>query len=119
MIELSTSSTTATVTVTGDLDLAERSQFPGVTARVSGLRRQLVVVDLCATTFLDLTGAAFLISLAETTRRRGGTTVLRGASERVLYVLEICGALDAFRLDAHHACGPAEAAGPWRRPQGD
>ena len=117
MIELSTSPTTATVTVTGDLDLAERTQFPEVTARVNGLRRQLVVVDLCATTFLDSTGAAFLISLAETTRRRGGTTVLRGASERVLYVLEICGVLGSFRLDTHHGCGSSEPTGPWRRPQ--
>jgi anti-anti-sigma factor len=106
MIELSTSATTTTVTVTGDLDLAERATFPELTARVSGLRRQLVVIDLCAVDFMDSTGAAFLISLADLTRRRGGVAVLRGASERVLFVLRICGAMDSFRVDTVHRCPP-------------
>jgi anti-sigma B factor antagonist len=118
MIELSTSATTTTVTVTGDLDLAERTSFPGVTARVNGLRRQLVVIDMCAATFLDSTGAAFLIALADLTRRRGGVTVLRGAAERDLFVLEICGAIDEFRIDGHHLCGQAEPRGPWHRGSG-
>lgn len=104
MIEIATSPTTTTVTVSGDLDLAERAQFPEVTARVSGLRRQLLVIDMCEATFLDSTGAAFLISLADTTSRRGGTTVLRGADDRELFVLEICGALDSFRIDPDHRC---------------
>jgi anti-anti-sigma factor len=114
LIELSTSPTSVTVTATGDLDLAERASFPELTARVSGLRRQLVVIDLCAVDFLDSTGAAFLISLADLTRRRGGVAVHRGASERVLYVLRICGALDSFRVDTAHRCPPAEPSGPWR-----
>lgn len=113
MIELSTSPTTTTVTVDGDLDLAERDQFPEVVARISGLRRQLLVLDLCRTTFLDSTGAAFLISLAETTDKRGGVALLRGADERNLFVLEICGALDMFRVDAEHRCVDAFLAGPW------
>ena len=114
MIELSTSPTTVTVTITGDLDLAERDQFPEVTARVSGLRRQLVVIDLCTTTFVDSTGAAFLISLSELTSRRGGVTVLRGADPRDLFVLEVCGALDGFRIDAEHRCSGSGDTSPWR-----
>jgi anti-anti-sigma regulatory factor len=62
------------------------------------------VIDLCRTTFLDSTGAAFLISLAESTDRRGGVTLLLGADERSRFVLEVCGALDMFRLDEDHAC---------------
>jgi anti-sigma B factor antagonist len=104
MMELSTSATATTITVVGDLDLAERKQFPELVARVSGLRRQLLVVDLCRTTFLDSTGAAFLISLAESTDKRGGVTLLRGADERNRFVLEVCGALDMFRLDDDHRC---------------
>ena len=104
MLQLSTSPTTTTITVIGDLDLAERDQFPELIARVSGLRRQLLVLDLCRTTFLDSTGAAFLISLAEATGKRGGVTLLRGADERNRFVLEICGALDMFRLDLDHRC---------------
>lgn len=106
MIEISASSTTAIVRITGDLDLAERVQFPEVTARVSGLRRQLLVLDMCNVTFLDSTGAAFLMALAEASTKRGGTAVLRGVSDRDLFVLEICGALTLFRLDTEHRCPP-------------
>jgi anti-anti-sigma factor len=113
MIELSTSPTTTTITVTGDLDLAERTAFPGITARVSGLHRQLVVIDMCAATFLDSTGAAFLISIADMTRRRGGVAVLRGASERDLFVLQICGALESFRVDRDHSCTDERPTRPW------
>ncbi len=114
MIEIATSPTTVTLTVSGDLDLMEREQFPEVTARVSGLRRQLLVVDMCRVSFMDSTGAAFLISLADAGRKRGGATVLRGCSERELFVLEVCGALELFRVDEGHACPPAVPAGTER-----
>jgi anti-sigma B factor antagonist len=100
VIEIATSAATTTLTITGDLDLGEREQFPEITARVTGLRRQLLVIDMSGVTFMDSTGAAFLISLADAGRRRGGATVLRGADERDLFVLEVCGALDLFRLDS-------------------
>jgi anti-sigma B factor antagonist len=118
VITLSASTTTTTVTVTGDLDLAEREQFPEVTARVTGLRRQLLVLDLCATEFLDSTGAAFLVSLAESAGRRGGMAVLRGADERNLFVLDICGALGLFRVDRDHRCDPQREPRPFRAGEG-
>ncbi|UER55361.1 STAS domain-containing protein [Kineosporiaceae bacterium SCSIO 59966] len=120
MIQLESSSTSTVLTVVGDLDLAERDQFPEIAARVSGLRRQLLVVDMCRTTFLDSTGAAFLISLADALGRRGGVTVLRGVSERDRFVLEVCGVLDLFRIDDEHHCGSTDtaAAGPWRVERG-
>ncbi|GAB2462299.1 STAS domain-containing protein [Xylanimonas ulmi] len=104
MIEIATSSTTTTLVITGDLDLAERDQFPEIASRVVGLRRQLLVIDMCHVTFMDSTGAAFLISLADSGRKRGGATVLRGADERDLFVLEVCGALEMFRIDRDHTC---------------
>jgi anti-anti-sigma factor len=106
MFEIATSPTTTTVAATGDLDLIERDQFPGVAARVMGLRRQVLVVDMCHVTFMDSTGAAFLISLADAARKRGGSAVLRGCSERELFVLEVCGALELFELETDHACPP-------------
>lgn len=99
MIEIQVSATTATVVISGDLDLAERDQFPAVISRVSGLHRSLVVIDMANVTFMDSTGAAFLISLADATNRRGGVAVLRAAHERDLFVLQVCGALGRFRLD--------------------
>ena len=47
MIEIATSPTTTTLVIAGDLDLAERDQFPEIAARVVGLRRQLLVIDMC------------------------------------------------------------------------
>ncbi|MBO1753124.1 STAS domain-containing protein [Actinotalea sp. BY-33] len=106
MIEISMSAATTTIVVSGDLDLSERTQFPEITARVTGLRRQLLVIDMCGVTFMDSTGAAFLISLADAGRKRGGATVLRGCDDRDLFVLEVCGALDLFRIDDEHVCPP-------------
>ena len=116
MIEISTSSTTTTLTVAGDLDLAERDQFPEIAARVVGLRHQLLIVDMCEVTFMDSTGAAFLISLADSSRKRGGATVLRGADSRDLFVIEICGAMDLFRIDADHHCANGTTDSGFRRP---
>ena len=99
MIEISTSSATTTLVVSGDLDLAAREQFPEIAARVVGLRRQLLVIDMTQVTFMDSTGAAFLISLADANRKRAGATVLRGADARDLFVLEVCGALELFRVN--------------------
>ena len=62
---------------------------------------------MCGVTFMDSTGAAFVISLADAGRKRGGATVLRGANERDLFVLDVCGALDLFRVDNDHSCAPA------------
>lgn len=115
MIEIATSPSMTTVAITGDLDLAERGRFPEVAARVVGLRHQLLVVDMCRVTFMDSTGAAFLISLADGHRRRGGGTVLRGCSDRDLFVLEVCGALGLFRIDSEHSCPPIAAVGARRR----
>ncbi|QAY69324.1 STAS domain-containing protein [Xylanimonas protaetiae] len=116
MIEIATSPTTTTLVITGDLDLAERDQFPEIASRVVGLRRQLLVIDMCRVTFMDSTGAAFLISLADSGRKRGGATVLRGADERDLFVLEVCGALDMFRVDRDHDCEDSAADTAFTRP---
>ena len=118
MIEIATSPSTTTLVIAGDLDLVERDQFPEITARVTGLRRQLLVVDMCRVTFMDSTGAAFLISLADAGRKRGGATVLRGADPRDLFVIEICGALDLFRIDADHHCESGVDESGFRRPDG-
>ena len=108
MIEIATSPSTTTLVIAGDLDLVERDQFPEITARVTGLRRQLLVVDMCRVTFMDSTGAAFLISLADSLRRRGGATVLRNPDARDLFVLEVCGALHLFRVDDAQRGEPAD-----------
>ena len=115
MIEITTSPTT-TLTISGDLDLAERDEFPDVAARVAGLRSRQLVIDMCEVTFMDSMGAAFLISIADDNRKRGGETVLRGADQRDLFVIEICGALGLFQVDADHHCEKGAARSGFRRP---
>ena len=104
MIQIATSAATTTVVITGDLTLVARDQFPEMTARVSGLRRQLLVLDMCRMTSIDAVGAAFVMSLADSARSRGGAAVLRGGNAHVLFTLETCGALGSFRVDADHSC---------------
>lgn len=111
MIEIATSPATTTLVIAGDLDLGERDQFPEIAARVVGLRRQLLIIDMCRVPFMDSTGAAFLISLADSGNKRGGATVLRGCDERHLFVLEVCGALDLFRIDTDHHCEGSQTSG--------
>ncbi len=108
MLEISTSPNTTTITVIGDLDATMREQFPEMTARVSGLGRQLLVLDLCRLDFLDSTGAAFITAVTESTTRGGGVSMLRGADEQARFVLHVCGILDAFRIDEDHSCDGLE-----------
>lgn len=110
MLEIAVSPTTATLVISGDLDLSVRDRFPQAAARIVGLRRPLLVIDLCRVPFMDSTGAAFLISLADASERRGARTMLRGCSERHRFVLEVCGALGMFRIDEDYVCpaGPTD-----------
>ena len=108
MLEISTSPSTTTITVIGDLDATMRDQFPEMTVRVSGLRRQLLVLDLCRLAFLDSTGAAFITAVTESTTRAGGVSLLRGADDQARFVLDVCGILDAFRIDGDHRCDVAD-----------
>ncbi len=104
MLEISTSSSTTTISVVGDLDVTVRDQFPEVTSRVSTLGKHGLVLDLCLLDFMDSTGAAFVATLAEGTRRAGGVAILRGADEHAAFVLDICGVLGHFRVDEVHRC---------------
>src|SRR5690625_5035845 len=106
MLEIAASATTTTEASTCDPDLADGAPVPDAAARVSGLRRQLPVIDMCDVTFVASTGAAFLISWADAANKRGGATVLRGTGERELFVLELCGALGSFRIASEHRCEP-------------
>ena len=114
MIEVAITAATTTLVIDGDLDVAERDTFPEIRAQIAGFRHGRLVIDLCGVTFMDSTGAAFLISLAESSRQRGCQTVLRGADERDLFVLEVCGVLDMFVIEpgCDHDDPPSELDSP-------
>lgn len=100
MIEVVATPSETTLVITGDLDVAERDAFPEARAHIAGMRHGRLVVDMCDVTFMDSTGAAFLISLADAGNARGSQTVLRGPHERDLFVLSVCGVLDLFVIQA-------------------
>ena len=118
MIEGSVSGSELLVTAAGDLDLAERAQFPALVALAEADGVERVVVDLCGVGFVDSSGASFLVQLAARVQRGGGRAVLRGADDGVLYVLRVCGTLAAFDVDASHRCPPTSSRGPWRVDRG-
>ncbi|WP_163544039.1 STAS domain-containing protein [Occultella kanbiaonis] len=104
MIDVSASVSGALVTVTGDLDLSVSDSAPAALRQVSHLEHDRLVLDVCGMGFMDSSGATWLITLADEVGRRGGTTVLRGASARDLFVLKVAGALDLFEIDTAHRC---------------
>ncbi|MCL2850303.1 MAG: STAS domain-containing protein [Micrococcales bacterium] len=104
MIEITTSASSVTLAIVGDLDLAERDQFPQMAAKINQLCRPRLVIDMCQAVFMDSAGAGFLISLAGAAAKHGGTAVLRGIGPRDEFVLEVCGALEMFRIDRDHTC---------------
>jgi anti-sigma B factor antagonist len=104
VIDVSTSASEALVTVTGDLDLSMSESAPAAIRQVSHLDQGRLVLDVCGMGFMDSSGATWLITLADEVVRRGGTTVLRGASARDLFVLKVAGALDLFEIDTTHRC---------------
>lgn len=95
------------VTVTGDLDLSVRHAASRALEQVEALDRAVVLVDVQEMGFMDSTGAAIMIGLAHACRYRGGCTVLRGASERDLFALEVRGALHLF--DVEEGAGPTSS----------
>ncbi len=104
MIDVVASGSGMLVTVTGDLDLTSRD-YGEATLRRIGLRgRANLTLDLCRMNFMDSTGAAWIAALVEQDKRLGGSTVLRGAGPRDLFVLEVCGVLDRVEVDSTHHC---------------
>ena len=101
MIEIATSPTTTTLVIAGDLDLAERDQFPEIAARVVGLRRQLLVIDMCRVTFMDSTGVAFLMQMYTYGTQDGLTVSLPEPPAVVRNVIEMLGVDALFAQPAH------------------
>lgn len=50
--------------------------------------------------------------LADASVKRGAQTLLRGCSDRHLFVLEVCGALDLFRIDRDFVCPTVSVDAP-------
>ena len=104
MIDVAASGSGMLVTIIGDLDLSARGPAEAALRRIGLRERPNLTVDLCRMRFMDSTGAAWIAALVEQDKRYGGSTVLRGARPRDLFVLEVCGVLDRVEVDSTHRC---------------
>ena len=86
---------TVTMTVTGELDLASAPQLREACAGVLQREPTAVRVDLSGLTFLDSSGISVLVQLQQDLEQRDATLVLHRVGERTARVLEIAG-LETF-----------------------
>jgi len=81
----------AVLRVTGEVDIASRSEFQDQLDRIAVRVPATVVVDLRDLEFLDAEGASALIETARTVTALGGSVVVRSPQPIVQRVFDILG----------------------------
>lgn len=84
-------STTATVTVQGDLDLEQAPTLRAELVRRIDDGATSIVVDLAACDFMDSTGLSLLLTTRLRLEAEGGSLALRNLNEQVASVIELSG----------------------------
>ncbi|MCU1487908.1 MAG: Anti-sigma factor antagonist [Actinomycetia bacterium] len=87
------------VRVVGELDLVTVPVLDRHLTAAASRERPRVVVDLSGVTFLDVRGINSLVAADGAAREAGSALVLRGASDQVHRLLEVCGLEGHFTLD--------------------
>jgi anti-anti-sigma factor len=88
------------VTLTGEVDLAKKTDLARIVDAFRGASAASVSVDLHAVTFLDTTCLTFLGRLRDIAVQRGGTVAIVGASRSCLRTLSLVGFDSEFHLVA-------------------
>lgn len=96
-VRIATTDPIPIVVLSGEFDLAVSEQAwktmePVVTARGTGL-----VLDLSAVTFIDSRGLSVLARVLQTLD--GSVLTIRGASERLVQLLEVSGLVDLVTME--------------------
>lgn len=84
----------ATVTLTGEVDLASAAALRSVLVEASSGPVEKLVVDMAGVTFIDSMGLSILIQAKHHLEAAGGGLTIVNPSERIRYVLEIAGVGD-------------------------
>ena len=96
---ITASAGTATVTLEGELDLANCESLGEVLREVTNRKPDHVIVDLAQVSFLDSSGIRCLIGAVQDAARSGTGLVVRQPQAAVRRVMEVCG-VDELLLGA-------------------
>ncbi len=91
-----------TVTLDGELDLANHAAFGELLAKLTSTKPESVVVDLEQLSFLDSSGIRCLLAATRDAAAGGITLVVRRPRPAVRRVMEVCG-VDELLLGASEA----------------
>jgi len=96
-IAIDDAGTTATVTLTGRLDIAGAETIALPLATLSGSKNN-IVIDMAGVSFIASIGLWHLLSAAKAVGRRGGRVVLLNPSDAVAEVITTSGLADLLQI---------------------
>ena len=104
--------TTHVVTVEGEIDIFTAPEFKERISAAIDAGREVVVVDLMATTFIDSSSLGVLISAHRRLRQRGGRLIIAAAVPAVLNTFKITGLDSVLELTKDREAALAAREGP-------
>ncbi len=103
------------LSIRGELDIAAERPLRELVGAFVARNGPNVVLDLSGVTFCDMSGLQALHLCGEDTCALGGTLVLAGSPDRMLWLLEVSG---LGRVFAPVVCAPDRDGSPLRCPSG-
>ncbi|HVU21447.1 MAG TPA: STAS domain-containing protein, partial [Rhizomicrobium sp.] len=97
-IDVHDAGATATMTLTGRLDLSGAEVVALPLATLSGSKNDLAV-DMAGVTFISSMGLRHLVSAAKEMRRRGGRFVLLNPNAAVTEIIDAAGLIDYLKVE--------------------
>jgi len=97
-IDVHEAGSSATLTLTGRLDIAGADVIALPLATLSGSKRDLSV-DMAGVTFIASMGLRHLVSASKAIRRRGGRFVLLNPVDAVAEVIDAAGLADFLQIE--------------------
>ncbi len=104
--------TTHVVTVEGEIDIFTAPEFKERITRAIDAGREVVVVDLAGTTFIDSSSLGVLISAHRRLRQRGGRLIIACDVAAVLNTFKITGLDTVLELHRDREAALAAREGP-------
>lgn len=98
--------------VCGEFDLSSRDRFVAMVRQLmDGGSPAMIEVDLTGTSFLDASGVGALVDAQNVASAAGRGLRVRGATDLVLQVLEICGVVGFLGANADNDAAGDQPAG--------
>lgn len=109
-VDHSSEADTATITATGEIDLATVNSLRSAITRAMQQGAHHVTVDLDKVTYIDSSGLGTLIGAHKRMVASGGTLTIRCSQPRVLRLLTITGLDRVLTLTSHDGLREATSA---------